>query len=184
MASVRGTVVLHAVRFVREGYGDAGHDAVIRALPASVCGTFLGPLHDGSWKPVDDLVAYMETARRLHAPQDGTFFRRLGRHSGALSRAAAGFRPMVATPETAIRMGPVTWRAFYDEGRLEVVESSERRGVVRVHGFPASRPLCERRSGAWETLLSTDALSAVVEETRCAAAGAPCCETEIVWMAG
>lgn len=178
---VRGVAVLNAVRFVREVYGPDRHDAVVAALPPARQATFLAQLREASWEPLDDFVAYMEGAQRLLAPGDPAFFRELGRFAGRLEREASNFGVMVADPLTALRMGPTVWRSFHDSGRLEVKLLSPREAVATLFDFPASRALCGRRCGAWETLLSTAELRAEASEPRCRLDGHPVCETRVAW---
>ncbi len=182
MPYVRGVMLLNAVAFVRDAYGSGAHDRVIASLPARHCGRLLGTLRDASWEPAEDLVAYMEAARALLAPDEPTFFRRLGRFAGERERNAQGYRPMVADPSTAMRLAPVIWSSFYDEGRLEVVVSGPREATTHIHGFRVSRVLCERTCGSWEGLASTETLEARVSEVACAVEGAPACEMRVVWV--
>lgn len=178
---VRGVAVLNALRFVRETYGHERHDEVVTALAPARRGVFLAQLREAAWVPLDDFVAYMEAAQRLLAPGQAGFFRELGRFAGRLERQASNFGVMVADPLTAMRMGPTVWRSFHDCGRLEVETLGPLEGLARVCDFPASRAMCERRCGAWETLTSTDQLQAEARETRCQLNGDPVCETRVVW---
>ena len=54
-------------------------------------------------------------------------------------------------------------------------------GVARIHDFAVSPVLCERTCGAWEGLLSSDALEAAATETRCVHGGDAYCEMHVVW---
>lgn len=179
--NVRGVAVLNAIRFVRETRGPGRHDEVVAALPAACRAVFLAQVREAAWVPLDDFVAYMETARRLLAPDEPGFFRELGRFAGRLEREASNFGVMVVDPLTAIRMGPLVWRSFHDSGRLEVETLGPLEGLARLHGFPASRAMCDRRCGAWETLTSTEQLQAEATETRCQLGGHAFCETRVVW---
>lgn len=179
--NVRGVAVLNAIRFVRETRGPGRHDEVVAALPAACRAVFLAQVREAAWVPLDDFVAYMETARRLLAPGDPAFFRELGRFAGRLERQASNFGVMVADPMTAMRMGPTVWRSFHDCGRLEVETLAPLEGLARVHDFPASHAMCDRRCGAWETLVSTEQLRAEATETRCQLDGHPFCETRVLW---
>ncbi|HET7746454.1 MAG TPA: hypothetical protein VFM29_04080 [Vicinamibacteria bacterium] len=182
MACARGTIVLGAMGFVRERHGPEAHDRVMAALPPGVAATLLTDLREAAWKPVDSLVAYMETARRLLAPHDPAFFRDLGRFAGQAHRSQTSFAAMVASPVLAMRMGPKFWSAMWDTGRLQVTIVGEREGIARIHDFQTTRSLCERTLGAWEGLLSTDALDAHAEETACALRGDPGCEVHVTWV--
>jgi hypothetical protein len=182
MANVRGVTVLNVIRYVREIHGSDLHQAVVEALPEPHRATFLGAIREASWKPLADLDAYLETAQRLLAPGDELFFRRVGRFAGQLERGSQGFKVMVADPSTAMRMGPVLWRSFFDAGRLEVEILGPREARTRVFDFPASRVLCERRAGAWEGLLSTPELRVEVAEPLCRLSGSDFCENRVLWI--
>ncbi len=173
--------MLNAIRFIRDTVGPAAHDEIVAALPAVHATTFRGLIREASWEPLDDFVAYLETAKRLLAPTDSGFYRRLGRFSGELERQASAFKVMVEDPSTAMRMGPTVWRSFFDVGRLEVEILAPREGTARVFDFPGCRALCDRRCGAWEGLLSTAALSVEVDESLCRADGHSFCEHHVVW---
>jgi hypothetical protein len=181
MIHVRGVMVLNGIQFVRDTYSPAQHEAVVARMAAEHRPTLLGPIREASWLPLDAFVAYLETARRLLAPEDDEFFRNLGRFAGRQEREGSGFKPMVIDPQTAMRLAPLTWRSFHDAGRLEIEVVSDREKLSRLYDFPASAALCERRCGAWETLLTSDELSAQVTETRCGRWGHPFCETHTVW---
>jgi hypothetical protein len=178
---VRGVAVLNAIRFVREVYGPDRHDAVVATLPLDRQATFLGQVREASWEPLADFVAYMDAAQQLLAPGEPAFFVELGRFAGRLERLASNFGVMVADPMTAIRMGPTVWRSFHDTGRLEVEVLGPREAVATLFDFPASRAMCGRRCGAWETLVSTPELQDEVSEPRCRLDGHPACETRVVW---
>lgn len=179
MPNVRGLFVLNTLRFVRESYGEDAVEGTLALLPSDVQATFRGQIRDASWKPLEHVVAFMEAAQRRWAPGDREFHRRLGRFSGRQDRTQGGFAPMMADPLTAARMAPTAWRAFYDQGRLEVEDRGG--GVVRlrVRDFPAHPAHCQRMCGAWEALVSSDAVRATVSEVACAASGSPCCEFEV-----
>jgi len=181
MPKVRGAMVLHAVRFVRETYGPEAHERVLKRLPPEHWGTLLGPVREASWEPVADLVAYMEIARALLAPGDPDFFRSLGAFSGRLERESAGFKPLVADPSTSVRMAPTTWRSFYDQGHVEVKMDGPLEARARIFGFPASEALCERRVGAWASLVSYAEMTATAEELACGRNGSPFCEVRVTW---
>ena len=182
MANVRGVTVLNVIRYVRETHGSDRHQEVVEAVPEPHRSTFARPIREASWVPVADLAAYLEAAQKLLASGDALFFRRVGRFSGQLERGSQGFKVMVADPSTAMRMGPVLWRSFFDVGRLEVEILGPREARTRVFDFPASRALCDRRAGAWEGLLSTPELRVEVAETRCCLSGSDFCENQVLWI--
>jgi hypothetical protein len=181
MARVRGIAVHGAIRFVTETWGSDAHQRILAQLPAERCGTFLGPLTDGAWKPLGDLGAYLETARRLFANGDPGFYRQVGRFVGRHEREHGGFKPMVADPRTSMRLAGLLWRALYDTGRCDVLSIAPDHGIVRVTGFPASRGLCLSTCGSIEGLTSGDGAEARVDEVACVLDGCPYCEFKVQW---
>lgn len=183
MAQIRGAAVLHSVRFVREAFGDAAHERVLQALPERHWGTFLGPVREASWEPVADLVAYMEASRALLAPDDDAYYRKMGVFAGRLTRGT-GFATLLGdAPESAATRAQMLWRAYYDEGRLEVLDKGERSLVARIHDFPAaSRALCQRICGFWEGCFDAEGQPRTrVVERACSQDGAGYCEMLVSW---
>jgi hypothetical protein len=183
VAHIRGSSVLSTVRFVREHFGANSHAKVLEVLPARHCGTFLGPVREASWEPVEDLVAYMETARRLLAPDDQTFFKKIGVFAGHQTRDS-GFKSLLGdSPEAAFKRAAVMWRSFYDVGRLEVASQAPGEIVARIREFPdTSRALCQRITGFWEGCLHVVGTEQPhVEERICALDGGAYCEMRVTW---
>ena len=83
--SVRGTFVLNTFDFIREHYSPAAHTMVLQMLP--VPRPSLSEARETSWTPLEDLVAYMETAKTVLAPGDPTFYRKMGFYGGSHMRA-------------------------------------------------------------------------------------------------
>ena len=177
---VRGSFALGSVRFVRERFGPQAHELVLQALPVAARASLETELRDAAWKPLEHALAYMQAARELLAPDDGQFFREMGRSAGRAGRAS-GFGVMVSDPETTARMFTVLGRAIVDFGRVEVVEHGADGLRARFHGFPAVAALCERRLGAYEELLHAPGTVVTVEETACTSAGSPYCELQVRW---
>jgi hypothetical protein len=181
VVNARGGMFIHTIRFVEETFGADAHHKIVATLPASAASALTGVLREASWMPVAHLVAYMEAAKALCAPENATFFRRVGYYSGCLARTQGGFGPMVATPETANRLASTMWRAFFDAGRLAIEVPGPKAAVGRLCDFPTSRTLCQRIEGAVAGLLRSEAGVAHVEHIACAADGSPHCELHVRW---
>jgi hypothetical protein len=181
MVRVRGIAFIGSVQFVKDAFGSDAHDRVVAALPAGPRGTFSAPIRDAVWKPLDELVVYAGTARELLAPQDDTFYARLGFRSGTVERMQGGFLPMVADVPTAIRLAPVLWRSLYDTGRMSLRADGDCRALARVNDFPATRALCEANCGALAGLLTSETRAVRTRQLACVLDGAPSCEWEVTW---
>lgn len=178
---VRGVVVMNAIAFLREQYGAAAPDLVLRDLSVGRRATFVAQLREASWEPLADFLVWLEAAQKRFAPDDPGFGRRLGSFAGARERTRGGFGPMVATPAAAMRMGQVLWRTMYDVGKLDVERLGPLHCRVRINEFTCTPLLWQRTLGGFEGLLSTPELRAHARPLGCASEGAACCEMEISW---
>jgi hypothetical protein len=181
MPRARGTLFLNSIDFVRETFGPTAHARVVSALPAERRGPFLGSLREASWKPVADLIAYMETAHRLLAPDDGDCYRKMGRFAGRRDRETRAFGVMLADPKISAKMGPTLWRAFFDKGRIQIADRGPVGATVKILGFPTHRVLCQRIAGSLEG--QQGQFAAIAEEKACVLDGAPHCEFRVTWRA-
>jgi hypothetical protein len=177
VATARGTLFLNSAEFVRRNFGPAAHDRALGEIAHDQAAVFTGPLHEGSWKPLPALVAYMEAAKRMFGAQDDLFYQRMGYFAGRHDREHRAFRVMMSDLDTATKMATILWRTFFDMGRLEVVDRDASSAVVRIIDFPAHRALCQRFVGSIEGQQSD--LGAHAEEIGCVLLGAPCCEIRV-----
>lgn len=177
MRFTRGTLLINAIGFVRERFGEDGHRKVRHALAQP----FPQPLREASWVPLDLLVSYSERAKELLAPGEEDFFRGLGLYAGQNDRKGRAMGVMVADLETATKMAPTLWRQFFDSGELQVAERRPEGAILRIVDFPTTRSLCERITGSLEGLLTGAAGAVLVQKTLCVLDGSPYCEYRLSW---
>ena len=183
---VRGQTAINTMRFVKERFGAEAHERVVAALPSAKAGTFLAPIRDAAWKPLDHTLAYMEIAQRLLAPDDPTFHRQTGRYSGRATGSSA-FRLLIgSSPELAVTRSAFMWRFLYDAGRVELVDKAPGSISLRILYFhPPSRAWCDRIAGFLEAVVElAGAREARVDEVVCVHQGAPHCEMRGHWQTG
>jgi hypothetical protein len=181
MARTRHTLLVNTIEYVSERFGTDAHARVVGALPAARAPR--ARPSDAAWDPLEDLVAYMEAAQRLLAPDDAEFFRKLGYFAGCRDRATRAISVMVADLDTAMRMAPVIWRSFLDVGRLEVVAYAATGATLRLSDVPARPSVCQRVMGSIAGLLAVAAPGIRVAETACTSRGDPHCELRLAWGA-
>ncbi len=180
---IRASAFLNSARFMRETYGENAHDKVLKKMGAARSPSFHGPLRDSAWKPIAELVDYLETARTLYGADNPDFFRAFGIDAGRQTEKS-GFRFLLGRdPLAAARRSAFMWRFFYDSGRVEVVRMEDGDIVFRIHDFaPPSRVWCERIEGFIEGCLLTVGLADPhVREGTCRLRGEPCCEMHLRW---
>jgi hypothetical protein len=179
---IRGSEVLHTVRFVTERYGTQGHDFVLKALPPRYSARLMGAVREASWEPLEDYLAYVERAHALLAPEDPEFLGDCGRYSGRLARADA-VGVLLVDPETILREARVLWRTFFNAGRLDLIIDAPLSWRSRLVSFPIqSRVFCGIRVGFVEAASpSVEGRPLRVTETQCICDGADCCELAMRW---
>jgi hypothetical protein len=170
-------MLLNSEAFVRDRFGAAAHQRVLAGMPPESTPRFSTSLPDGARVPMEQLVAYMKTARALLAPDDGDFFREMGRFAGARDRDERAFSHMVADRATILRMMKVLWSTFYSEGTFEILESDEQSATGRAVGFTGDPVLCDRICGVAETQLRV----ARIEHVACVFRGDPACAWTVWW---
>ena len=180
MAGVRGTDLLDALAFVRQGHGPDANDRILIALDPSTREILGKPVREEEWYPLEALASYLVTAHRLLEPEATDFYRRQG-FFAAQRRKAGPLSVMVESSEHRMRLAPTAWRIFYDVGHLEVVGATAPEATARIHGFPATPELCERFLGIWEGLSSEPGRRARAEEMRCVRKGDPYCEIRVLY---
>lgn len=177
MVSVRATLMSNSEAFVKERFGAEAHQRVLAALPREMAAAIGRPLPESARVPLEQLVAYMESARRLLAPEEPGFFRAMGRFGGERDRSARAFIHMLPDRETSVKMLSVMWHAYYGEGQIVVVERDEHHLTARVEGFRGHPVLCERITGAVETEMG----GLRAEHGRCVFRGEAACEWTLWW---
>ncbi len=161
---------------MREGYGPQAHAEVLARLPPALSAHYRSQIREASWQSIEDLVAYMEAAKGLLAPDESGFYRRLGRFAGEHDRRQRAVSVMVQDIHTATVMAQTVFRTFFDVGRLEVAGIDAGGAVLRFHDFPMTETWCQRTQGAIEGLVSNDAVAVRVTAGDCVARGAAWCE--------
>jgi hypothetical protein len=173
MTAVRGTFVLNTFDFIREHYSPAAHTMVLQMLPGAR--SSLSEACQTSWTPLEDLVAYMETAKAVLAPGDPAFYRKIGFYGGSHTRALwVGIA--VSEPTRALRFCATLWQTFFDAGRLEVIEACPAGAILRIHDLPWAASFCQRFLGSLEGILSLSAIPVRVEDRACICRGDVYCE--------
>ncbi len=179
MAAVRGIFFLNTMDFVRGVHGADTHARILDALPAERVAPWRGKISWSSWLALDDLLAYMEAARRLVAADDPQFFRTMGRE-GALRCRSRAIGMTLTDPELSADYGGALWHLLVDVGEMEVSRTGVDETAVRIRGFPAHPAFCQRILGAVEGILSVAQRPARVEKRACVLGGDPCCEISFV----
>jgi hypothetical protein len=184
MTQVKGTAIQSSLRFVRERFGAAAVDAILRALPAERCGVLSGAILVSAWYPLEVLLAYMKEAERQLGARDPELLYDMGQAScdhGVTGVYKVFFK--VGSPEFVTSRSARVFSSYYDTGELRLLESRDGYSAVEVVGIEPSAPeLCLRLHG-WlhRTLELAGARNVRSTHSSCVHRGDAVCRFEGTW---
>ena len=74
------------------------------------------------------------------------------------------------------------WSSLYNRGQMKVDEQTDNSARIRLLDFPSEIAGCSRVTGWIERMAEMTGVKNInVEQTRCFAKGAECCEWRISW---
>ncbi len=118
---VRGSLMLAAVRFLRERFGDRAFEDAIVGAPPETYDSLTGVILPVAWLKMPDLYALLERAESGLGESDGALSRQVGE---AVARrdlpVTHRLFMQAATPETAIRRFPKLFAAYHDHGSVSL----------------------------------------------------------------
>jgi len=181
--TVKGTPVRSLQKFIEAELTPGQRDAVFAKLPPEYAERFRGTVLPTETIPVHMLNVWTEEAAKAKGESLESFAQRAGRE--AASDAVKGiyrFFAMVLTPTALLTRGGQMWRALYNRGELRVEEQTSGGARISLPDFPSEVAGCSRMTGWIERMAQlTNVKDLKVEQTRCFAKGAPCCEWRITW---
>jgi hypothetical protein len=181
--TVKGTPVRSLQKFIETELTPAQRDAVFAKLPAEYSERLRGLVLPTETMPVHMLNVWTEEAAKVKGESLESFAQRAGRE--AASDAVKGiyrFLARVLTPAALLsRSGPM-WSTLFNRGELRVEEQTSSGARISLPGFPSEVAGCSRMTGWLERMTQlTHVKDVKVEQTRCFAKGAPCCEWRVTW---
>jgi hypothetical protein len=178
MANVKGSAILARLRFIRERYGEAQVQRVLRSLAPAHREILDARVLPQDWVPFDLFVDLNVTADEAFGRGDLALCYEMGRYSAEINLPTL-YRLFyrLGNPQFIFRKAARLWRVHYDTGSMVPIEEP---GVLRlrIEGFePPHRAHCLSVMG-WATKsyeLSGGVLGEYAEE-RCRTRGDPACE--------
>lgn len=183
MQQIKGNVLRSRLAFVEQQAGEGGKQRVLDALAAedrealrSVVTVKWYPFELG--KRLDDAIV------RVLGGGDAAYFERLGEASA--EQNLTGFHKTFLAPgRPHVFMGKAQaiYGLYYETGRREYVQTSEREGVLTTYDADTfSRPDCLTVKGWYRRALEMCGASGVhVEEEECRANGGAVCRYRVSW---
>jgi hypothetical protein len=184
MTQVKGTAVQSSLRYVRERFGPAALDGVLRALPAENRALLSGTILASTWYPIVALLAYMKQAERQLGPQEPNVLYDMGRAScdhGVTGVYKIFFK--VGSPEFVTSRSARVFSSYYDTGELRLIESRDGYSAAEVVGIePPAAEFCARFHG-WmhRTLELAGARNLRSSHSACVHRGDAVCRFEGTW---
>jgi hypothetical protein len=172
---------LHAERrFGREGVA-----ACLADLSADDC-ELLESIVPVGWYPLEPALRFSRCVDQRFGSGDLALCREAGRFSAEWQLSS--FHKMLlrlTSPGWMFERGLGVWQQYHDSGRWEILQPSTTELVGRLYDFAVvDRAFCVREHGWFERAIElTGGDQVVIEEPRCRAQGAECCEYVGRWRA-
>lgn len=180
---VAGTALKATLDFAQEKFGEAGVEKILEQVKRKGL-NFSQPVLISEWYPFEVHAVLSESLDQIFGKGDGKLLWTVGVASAdnAFKLFGAAFPK---TPDRLLaQLKGVFWPAFYDFGKVEVIQEGERAIRLRMFEVPATRTLCQRAFGFTHRGLElTGAKNLKMEETACMARGQERCEVSASWDA-
>ena len=167
--------------FIKKKFGTNGLRRVSEKIREKGFDFNMENIKDREWYPMEVRVAFIEAVYDLLDSNDDDMFS-LGKYSALhVERLALLVR---YTKETSLvaSEGPKTWDKHFDVGRLDVIENSKGRTVVRLLDFNISPVHCNYLAGYFVGAAELSGAKDVkIEETKCISRGDPYHEFVLTW---
>ena len=181
--TVKGSPVRSLQKFLDAELTPEQRAAVLDRLPAEFAQRFRTPVLATETVPVFILNRLTEEAARIRKEPVEVFGRRAGREAaGEAVKGIYRFFALVLTPPALLGKASQMWSSLYNRGQLKVDEQTENSARLRLLEFPSETAGCSRLTGWIERMAEMTGVKDIsVEQTRCFAKGAECCEWRISW---
>ncbi len=181
--TVKGSPVRSLQKFIDAELTPDQRTTLFSRVPPEYAAHFQRPILPVETVPVHMLNVMTEEAARVKGEDLESFARRAGQE--AANDAIKGiyrFFAMVLTPAALLSKGGQMWSALYNRGQLIVDQQTEHGAHLRLANFPSEIAGCSRMTGWIEKIaLLTGVRDLHVEQTKCFAKGADCCEWAVSW---
>lgn len=182
MANVKATAVLARINFIKERFGGPGYERVLAAVDGRVAERLRALVLPQEWLPLACLTELVEATERTFGRGDGALCREMARHA-ADANLTTLYRIFyrVASAGYVLTKASSLWKAHYDSGRLEAVESGPKSIALRIVDFDVPECTHCRSVFAWaERSVELSGGSEVkVAHSGCRKRGARACECTI-----
>jgi uncharacterized protein (TIGR02265 family) len=183
--NVKGTLVLARMKYLR-ARGPEETERVLRRMSAADQQALRGMLLPSTWYPAGLLLRLELTLAALLSRGDrGQLFLDLGRFSADTNLGPTGVqRPYLreGEPHYLLRNVPRMYSAQHSDGTRAYEATGAKSATIRTEGGETTADACLTTVGWLKRAIELSGGKIVtVEETRCRARGAPCCEYVCGW---
>jgi len=181
--TVKGSPVRSLQKFINAELTAEQRESVFSRVPAEYSAHFRRPILPTETVPVHMLNVMTEEAAKVKGEALEKFAERAGQE--AANDAIKGiyrFFAMVLTPSALLSKAGQMWSALYNRGQLIVDQQTDHGARIRLANFPSEIAGCSRMTGWIHKIATlTNVKDLRVEQTKCFAKGAACCEWELTW---
>jgi hypothetical protein len=137
MFQTKGLVITGIESFVRDTFGDDGHQRWLAALSAETREVFARPVMASSWYPGERAAEMRQAICQLFFGGDAERMRELGRYQAErILRGVYKIFIKIGSPEWVAARCSKIFALHFKPGRLEIVDLVKGRLHLRLHDFP------------------------------------------------
>lgn len=177
---VRGTHILNVMDYVKSKKGTMGLERLWNVLEKDK-GFKKREYDEVDFVEYDLLLEMFAVVEDIFGTADGEpRTREIGRH---IVNNLGYYEYLIKESEfdELIRSAEKGWSLVYDFGRIELFSHDDGCSVVRYHGFPDDRNICDYFQGSLEADVQMLGLAGEVQLTACPADGDDFMEFTIIW---
>jgi hypothetical protein len=182
----KGAVVVATLDYLRTVHGEAFVGQVLDGMAPSARAVITAAGTTGEI-PLDPVYELWRAADNELAASHPDWMEQAGAHS-ITSKGVQLYSGIVrkSTPLAFLTQPVSLFRLFYQPGEMEIVERSDGRAVLRLHGFDDAVDMlfCRRQTGGLRRALElAGGADAAARHVRCITEGDAFCEWELTWSA-
>ena len=179
---VRGIMLLNIIRYVKKRRGADGVRELMKHV-SELEGREISDkeIKEYEWYSHHLFKSFVFASARVFDTTPGEIATRLGTQTAKDLGFLRFFVKFTQTPEKIVHKSAEIWSQYHRIGKLRVVESKERRIVLRLTEYFGGPYFCNGLVSNIKGILEYTAKNVNVEESMCTSRGDPYCEFVITW---
>ena len=146
---VKGLTIVSTLKFIREEYGEAEEQKFLEQLSEEHRGILTWDGCKALWYPFSLYKEISEKALEMYGEDNTNFLRKIGAFTAEHDTKVPKLFYTVGTPQAIIRLGAWAYQRYFNEGKLEIIESSKGSVIFRIRDISIIDPIMYERIAGW-----------------------------------